>query len=253
MTTPAPAPPHVLVGRVQALGVGRRKSAIDKRPAPPPWRIRPEGLEDDRQANRTHHGGPEKALHHYPFDHYPLWRDEIGAQPLLTAPGAFGENLSTEGWTESNMCVGDMVRFGAALLQVSQGRQPCLTLNLRFGLSDMALRVQKSGRAGWYYRVIEPGVADAGDALQLVARPRPDWPLVRLNRLLYVDRLNRALLTEMAALPELAENWRSLAMRRIASGKVESWTRRLYGSGRRTQRMGDDANDPDGEHGSGAL
>jgi MOSC domain-containing protein YiiM len=251
MTTPAPARPHVLVGPIRTLGVGRRKSAIDKRPTPPPWLIGSEGLEDDRQANRTHHGGLEKALHHYPFDHYPLWRAEIGDPPLLAKPGAFGENLSTEGWTELNVCVGDMVRFGKALLQVSQGRQPCLTLNLRFSRPDMALRVQKNGRAGWYYRVIEAGVADADAALQLVARPRPDWPLARLNRLLYVDPLNRPLLAEMASLPELADNWRSLAARRLANGKVESWTRRLYGSRRRGEEGSED--DANGEHGPGAL
>lgn len=251
MNTPAPVRPHVLVGRVRTLGVGRRKSAIDKRPTPPPWVIGPEGLDGDRQANRVHHGGPEKALHHYPFDHYPLWRAEIGDPPLLATPGAFGENLSAEGWTELNVCVGDLVRFGKALLQVSQGRQPCLTLNLRFRRSDMALRVQKSGRAGWYYRVIEAGVADADATLQVVARPRPDWPLARLNRLLYVDPLNRPLLAEMASLPELADNWRSLAARRLASGKVESWTRRLYGSERRGE--GNSEDDANGEHGPGAL
>ena len=251
MTSLAPARPRVLSGRIRPLGVGSRKSAIDKHPTPPPWVIGAEGLADDRQAIRAHHGGPEKALHHYPFDHYALWRAEIGDRPLLSAPGAFGENLSTEGWTELNVCVGDTIRFGKALLQVSQGRQPCLTLNLRFDRPDMALRVQKSGRAGWYYRVIESGVVEADAILQLVARPRPDWPLARLNRLLYVDPLNRALLAEMAALPELAENWRSLAARRLASGKVESWTRRLYGSGRSGEGSGED--DANGDHGPGAL
>ena len=215
--------PRVFAGRVMPLGEDGRVSAIDKRPVSGPWGIGVHGLVNDSQANRTHHGGPEKALHHYPFDHYALWRAEIG----------------------------DTIRFGKALLQVSQGRQPCLTLNLRFNQPDMALRVQKSGRAGWYYRVIESGVVEADAILQLVARPRPDWPLARLNRLLYVDPLNRALLAEMAALPELAENWRSLAARRLASGKVESWTRRLYGSGRSGEGSGED--DANGDHGPGAL
>lgn len=221
--------PLVLAGRIAALGTSGRSSAIDKRQVSGPWGIGVEGLTNDSQANRTHHGGPEKALHHYAFDHYPAWRAEIGAHPLLEAPGAFGENLSTVGWTEETICIGDIVRFGSSILQVSQGRQPCLTLNLRFDLKNMAMRVQQSGRAGWYYRVLELGIAKEGDILQLIERPCMDWTLARLNRLLYHDVNNRAALADMADIAELSQNWRDLARRRLISGKTESWTRRLYG------------------------
>lgn len=221
--------PRVLVGRIMPLGESGRVSAIDKRPVSGPWGIGLQGLTNDAQANRAHHGGPEKALHHYAFDHYAAWIAEIGDHPLLASPGAFGENLSTVGWTEDDICVGDVIRFGAARLQVSQGRQPCLTLNLRFGLKDMALRVQQNGRSGWYYRVLEPGVAKEGDGLQLIHRAQPDWTLARLNKVLYHDVRNHAELSEMAGLVELSSNWRELARRRLNSGKTEDWTRRLYG------------------------
>lgn len=221
--------PLVLAGAVAPLGEGGHVSAIDKRPLRGPWRIGKTGLENDAQADRKHHGGAEKALHHYAFDHYAEWREEIGAAPALDAPGAFGENLSTSGWTEETVCLGDVIRFGGALLQVSQGRQPCFKLNLRFGLRDMALRLQESGRTGWYYRVLEEGVAKEGDALELVDSPCPDWPLMRLSALLYRDTREREGLAAMATLPYLAEGWRSLAQRRLESGRVESWSARLYG------------------------
>jgi len=227
--TLTPVRPLVLTGRIAPLGDDGTISAIDKRPAPGPWRIGAEGLEGDAQADRKHHGGPEKALHHYGFEHYAVWAKEIGDDPLLHRPGAFGENLSTTGWTEANVCVGDIMRFGAALLQASQGRQPCFKLNRRFRCADMAPRVQKTGRTGWYYRVLETGAARDGDELRLVDRPRPDWPLERLTRLLYRDAKDREGLAAMAALPELAQNWRDLARRRLESGKVEDWSRRLYG------------------------
>lgn len=227
--TPSPAIPIVLAGAVAPLGEAGHVSGIDKRPASGPWRIVKNGLEGDAQADRKHHGGAEKALHHYAFDHYAAWRDEIGARPALDAPGGFGENLSTQGWTEENVCLGDIVRFGGAVLQVSQGRQPCFKLALRFGQRDMALRVQGSGRTGWYYRVLAKGVAREGEALALVERPCPDWPLTRLSNLLYRDARDREGLAAMAALPYLAESWRSLAQRRLESGKVENWSGRLYG------------------------
>lgn len=234
MTLP-PLRPRVFVGEVAPLCAGGPPSAIGKRPAPAPWRIGALGLEGDAQADRKHHGGTEKALHHYPFEHYDFWRREIGERPALLSPGGFGENLSTIGWTEGEVCVGDVIRFGKALAQVSQGRQPCFKLNLRFNVKDMARRVQNNGRTGWYYRVLEPGVAREEDALELVERPSPDWPLARLTDLLYRDSKNREGLAAMAALPTLAESWRALARRRLESGKVENWSARLYGRRRASQ------------------
>ena len=111
------------------------------------------------------HGGPEKAVHHYPFDHYEAWRTELGDIGLLRQPGAFGENLSAVGLTEADVAVGDVFRLGSAIVEVSQGRQPCWKLNERFGQPTVAKSVQASGRTGWYYRVIETG---------LVA-PMPSW------------------------------------------------------------------------------
>jgi MOSC domain-containing protein YiiM len=227
--TPPPVRPLVLIGPVAPLGPGGQMSGIAKTRAPGPWRIGAQGIDGDAQADRKHHGGAEKALHHYAFDHYAVWRAELGDLALLDAAGAFGENLSTQGWTEDNVCIGDVVRFGGALLQVSQGRQPCYKLSLRFGQRDMAKRVQESGLTGWYYRVLEAGTANEGDGFELVERRRPDWPLARLTRLLYRDRDDDAGLAAMASLDELAENWRALASRRLDTGKVENWSARLYG------------------------
>ncbi len=218
----------VLTGRVAPLGDGSATSAIAKTSVEGPVAVGPLGLSGDAQADRRVHGGPEKAVHHYALDHAAAWRADLPGLPdLLERPGAFGENISTHSLTEHDVCVGDLWRAGSALLQVSQARQPCFKLNLRFGVSDMARRVQASGRTGWYYRVIEEGFVAAGDALDLVERPHPDWPLSRLLHHFYVDRLDAAALREIAGLAALTESWRSLAARRLASGAVEDWRRRL--------------------------
>jgi len=221
--------PVVLSGRVSPLGDKGALSGIAKRETGPPWVISRTGVIGDEQADLKNHGGPEKALHHYSYEHYPIWKQQIGYVSALAKRGAFGENLSTQGWTEENVHVGDIVRFGGALLQVSQGRQPCWKLNLRFGRPDMARLVQDSGRTGWYYRVLTPGRADAGDELQLVERLHPQWPLSRVLRLLYADTLDFADLAGMAQLPELAEGWRKIAAKRIERRFVEDWQPRLSG------------------------
>mgnify|MGYP003704690417 CR=1 FL=1 len=89
--------------------------------------------------------------------------------------------------------------------------------------------MQRTGRTGWYWRVLTEGVAEPGDALALCERSRPAWPLARLIRLLYVDTRNWPDLEAAAALPELAESWRMLARRRLETGAVEDWSRRTTG------------------------
>ncbi|MTH35015.1 MOSC domain-containing protein [Paracoccus limosus] len=219
----------LLIGRAAPLPDGGALSGIAKTPVAGPLALGSEGFAGDEQADRRVHGGPEKAVHHYPRDHYDAWARDLGPLPVLAVPGAFGENISTSGMTEDGVAVGDVFRLGSAILQVSQGRQPCWKLSRRFGVADMARRVQDSGRTGWYYRVLQEGSVASGDSLQLIDRLAPDWSLARLWRALYVNRLDRDELAGIAALDVLAEGWRRYAVRRLESGRVEDWTARLEG------------------------
>ncbi len=220
----------LLTGPARPLADGDTLSAIAKTPVEHPLWLGPDGFEGDEQADRRVHGGPEKAVHHYALDHYAVWREELGPLPALEAAGGFGENLSTLGLTESAVAVGDIFQLGTAILQVSQGRQPCWKLNRRFAVPDMARRVQQTGRTGWYHRVLQPGTVAPQDRLELIDRLAPDWTLRRLWHALYVDRLNRNELEGIAALDVLAEGWRKYAVRRLESGRVEDWNRRLDGT-----------------------
>jgi MOSC domain-containing protein YiiM len=226
----------VLAGKVAPLGDdgSNRTSAIAKTPVDGRVWLGETGLEGDQQAELKVHGGPEKALHHYPFDHYAAWRSEwqAGATGLarLGQPGAFGENISTSGLTEAGVCVGDVYRIGSAIVQVSQPRQPCWKLNLRFARADMSRLVQNSRRTGWYYRVLEAGEIGAGDRIERLARPHAQWSIERLLRVLYVERDDRQALEGMAQLDTLSPSWRKTATKRLESGEVESWSKRLDGA-----------------------
>ena len=219
----------LLTGTVRPLGDSGRDSGIDKHPVSAPLWLGAEGLRGDEQADRRFHGGPEKALHHYARDHYPGWLAELGERAVLAAPGAFGENISTLGLTEADVCVGDVFRAGTALIQVSQARQPCWKLDHRFGQRGVAARVQASGRTGWYYRVLQEGWLCAGDTLALCERPHPQWSLARVQDVLNRRVLDADVLHALAALPELSPNWRALFEKRAQAGQVEDWTRRLEG------------------------
>lgn len=222
----------VLVGGLAPLGSRGVPSGIYKRPTTGPLKVQRDGLSGDAQGDRKNHGGPEKAVHHYPYDHYAGWRREIPSLvEQLGTVGAFGENVSSEGMTEKDVCVGDIYRLGTALVQVSQGRQPCWRLNERFGEPTMARQVQESRRTGWYYRVLEEGRLEAGDSIALVERPADGWTLERIMDVLYRDTLNLGSLARLADLPELADSWRKLARRRLERQAVEDWSRRLTAPG----------------------
>ena len=219
----------LLTGAVRPLGDKGVPSGIDKRLVAGPVALTASGLAGDAQGDLRVHGGPDKALHHYPFDHYAHWAEELGALPLLSRCGAFGENLSTLGLTEADVAVGDVFALGSAIIEVSQGRQPCWKLNARFGVADMARRVQISGRTGWYYRVLQAGTVAPESEVRLVERRAPEWSIRRIWQIFYRDPLNRDALAELAELAPLAEGWRRHARRRLDTGTVEDWSRRLSG------------------------
>ena len=214
-------------GQVRAFGPDGQPSAIAKEAVSDLRRVTVTGLEGDAQADLKNHGGRDKALHHYPREHYVTWREALPDRASLFVPGGFGENISTQGITEATICLGDIFTLGSAVVQVSQGRKPCWKLNVRFGMEDMARRVQDTGRTGWYYRVLEEGDVMPGEPLTLVERPCPDWPLSRLWQVLNQSPIDREALAEVAALEVLAPGWRETARKRLGNGEGESLQQRL--------------------------
>lgn len=209
----------LLLGPVAPLQGTNVSSGIVKRAVNDRVWLAADGLQGDGQADLRHHGGPEKALHHYPREHYGPWAQWSQRADLLAHPGAFGENISTTGIDESSVCIGDVFRLGEATVQLSQGRQPCWKLDARFGEKGMARQMQTMGRTGWYYRVLNPGGVQAGDALELLERPHPAWPLSRVIALLFSREASHAADWQRASeLPELAINWRQTFARRVGSG-----------------------------------
>lgn len=219
---------HVLAGRSRPFTRPGTFTGIDKVSLLGAVEVGAQGVVGDEQGDRRIHGGIDKAIHHYPFEHYRQWKAVIGDHPRLEQPGAFGENLSTLGLTEHQVCLGDIFRCGGVLLEVSQTRQPCWKLSDRFQVADMAMRMQTSAMTGWYYRVLEGGVLQAGDQLLLHARPNPQWSLRRVIALLYERTLDVEALSQFSRLP-LVPSWRSLVERRLCTQEVESWNGRMMG------------------------
>jgi MOSC domain-containing protein YiiM len=202
----------ILVGAIAPLG-DKTVSAIAKQIVDAPVRLGFAGFEGDFQADQYHHGGPDKALHHYPFDHYARWRVDAPHPARLARPGAFGENISTTGLCEDDVCIGDRFRVGRALIEVSQGRKPCATQGLFLDWRALPALMVEERRSGWYARVIEEGEVAAGDELTLVERPLPEWSVRRVFGLLIAGdhRGDVPALRALAQMELLHDGWRERA------------------------------------------
>ena len=160
------------------------------------------------------HGGPDKAVCCYAAEHYPFWREALGLAADAFPYGAFGENFTLDGLPESEVCIGDVFQLGTACVQVSQPRMPCWKLGRRWEHPAFPGEVKDSGKTGYYLRVLHPGLVTPGDSIALLERPQPEWPVSRVNDILYVHTQDAALAAEAARLPFLAEAWKSSFRRR---------------------------------------
>lgn len=213
----------IQIGQVQRLEYesptdGRPRSwttAFYKQPVGGSVFVGPLGLAGDAQADRKHHGGPDKAILGYAAAHYPHWQEEWGIATLL--PGAMGENLTLANLDETTVCVGDRWRAGDVVLEVSQPRQPCWKMGRRWQRPELPKRVIQTGRTGWYFRVLQTGELHAGMPLELLERPYPEWTVSRANTVMYERPGQRALLEELANVPPLSHAWREELLDRLAS------------------------------------
>jgi MOSC domain-containing protein YiiM len=209
----------VQAGRIAPLGPDGVPSAFVKRHVAGPVQVGPLGLEGDAQADQRVHGGPYKAVYAYAAAHYLAWTGDFPALAARFVAGGFGENLTVEGLVEDDLCVGDVHGIGTVRLQVCQPRQPCFKLALRFENSRVPKAMVRSGRSGWYYRVLTPGTLTAGDDVRLVERPLPDFPFTGLLEFLYTRGLDEEALERVARTTALPQDLRSQARRELAALK----------------------------------
>jgi len=169
--------------------------------------VRKLGIEGDGQADLTAHGGPDQAVYAYPVEHYAYWEEQLGRDPLPF--GQFGENLSITGIDEASARVGDTLKIGTAVLQVTQPRLPCYKLGIRMGAGKtFPKRFQKSGRVGFYLRVMKEGELAAGDRIERVDVP-DSVTIAEFLKVYGSKRPSRRAISRVLAAPGLSHAWRT--------------------------------------------
>jgi len=181
-------------------------SAYVKSPVNGAVKVGTEGLEGDQQYERRVHGGPDMAVLAYADSHYDDWRDELDIAEM--GPGAFGENLTVEGFDESTVCIGDVWAAGEVRLQVASPRGPCMNISRRWERQDLMAKVLEKGWGGWYLRVLQTGSLAARQPVRRIERLHPDWTVEKVFRLRYAAERDTKAIAKLVKVKELAGKWR---------------------------------------------
>jgi MOSC domain-containing protein YiiM len=186
---------------------GQHKLPVDQA------QLHAETLAGDSVGDRVNHGGPDKAVNVYAFDHYDYWSNVFGT-PL--SPGAFSENFTVRGALETVVCIGDRWRVGDAVLEVSQPRMPCFKLALKHDKKHLVKWVRETGYTGFYLRTITPGLIRPGLNIDVIARDPHAVCIADINAIYYsrgtadADAIRRAL-----EVPALSDSAREIVLARI--------------------------------------
>jgi MOSC domain-containing protein YiiM len=200
----------VNVGTPREVPLGDRviTTSIWKEPVTGRVPVRGVNLEGDDQADRSVHGGPDKAVYAYASEDIAWWTEQRGSD-LGSAP--FGENLTTAGFDVGQARIGEQWAVGSTLLEVRQSRTPCFKLGLRMGDPGFVRTFAKESRPGAYLGILREGDVGAGDAIEVVHRPDHDVTVTLMHRALLHDH---GLLAALLEAPELMPQWRAFALSR---------------------------------------
>ncbi|MGH7960426.1 MAG: MOSC domain-containing protein, partial [Candidatus Binatia bacterium] len=205
---------QIRIGKVGPLA--EEYSAIFKTPIPGPAYVGVTGITGDDHFYHEH-GGTERAIMMYDSGHYADWREEKCPHPELFNYGGFGENIVCTNLTEDNVCVGDVYQVGEeVILEVSEPRNPCYKLNLRYKWPRALKRITRTGRVGWMLRVKRTGYISPGDPIRLVARPYPRWSCLNVKRVIQAKEVSLPLIQELTEVGPLTELVRNYACKRLA-------------------------------------
>lgn len=169
------------------------QTGIFKYPTEKPLYLSKEDVKGDTVIDRVHHAGINKACYLFSADYYPYWKNLY--PDMEWDWGMFGENLTVEGLEESKIKVGNMYRLGSALVQISQPREPCYKLGIRFGTQDILRQFIAHNHPGTYVKILEEGQVAAGDALILVKESENALTVKDFYELIFAKEKNKELLT----------------------------------------------------------
>ncbi|UOE57901.1 MOSC domain-containing protein [Bacillus sp. CMF12] len=188
---------HSWKNREEISGIGKEKieSAF----------LTKDGFLGDGVANTDFHGGPDRAVCLYPFEHYGMWEKEF---KKTFCPPAFGENICAGNMLEKDVFIGDIFSLGESAIQITQGRIPCSTISKHNEEGRLLGRIVETCFTGYFFRVLKEGTVTAGSVLKLEERKQEKVSVLQGNFIMFHDRKNHKAIEELLRIEELADVWR---------------------------------------------
>jgi ferredoxin-NADP reductase/MOSC domain-containing protein YiiM len=183
------------------------RTGIWKEPVRGPCRARRLNLDGDGQGDKAGHGGPNRAVFVYQIESYHHWQEQFGRTDFVY--GQFGENFTVEGLPDNEVCIGDRFQIGGAVFEVAQPRVTCYRIGIRMDEPRMPALLTASGRPGFYFRVLQEGDVEAGDAIVKVGEAQEHMTVTDVNALLYLPGHSREQLERALRIAALSPGWRS--------------------------------------------
>jgi MOSC domain-containing protein YiiM len=171
-----------------------------------------DGFQGDGVANLRFHGGSDRAVCIYPYEHYALWESEF----KTTLPtSTFGENLTVKNMLEKDVHIGDIFQVGEAVIQITQSRIPCSTITKRTNLSLLLNRLVETGYTGYLCRVLEEGVVREDSQITLLKQHCKRLSVLVANDIYFQRLKDKETLEKLLGIQELATKWRESLIGRL--------------------------------------
>ena len=209
---------HFSIGKPKSMKYGENKemtTGICKELAEEVF-LSKDGFLGDGVADLRFHGGPDRAVCVYPYEHYAQWEQEF--QTTLP-PSTFGENITVTNMLERDVFIGDTYQLGEAIIQVTQSRIPCSTISKRLGIPGILPRIVATGYTGYLCRVLKEGIVRKDSQIKLLERRPDSVSILFSNEVYFHRRKDTESMEEIVAIPELAEDWREPLTDRLAKLK----------------------------------
>ena len=203
-------------GKILEVCVGKPKeiiangkpvmSAIYKSPVDGPVNLSLSNLDGDEQANRSVHGGRDKAVYVYSSTHYPYWQEQLGRAEMEASQ--FGQNITVDGLSDDEVKIGDRFQLGGAVVSVAQPRIPCAKLGTRMGDPTFPNIFLLTGRLGYYLHVEEEGALQAGDEMSLLESAEHNVTITALWRTVFTPAHDLKIAEIAIDFPHLDNDWK---------------------------------------------
>lgn len=220
-------------GQVENLFIGRPKelvSRLDKKKvfltgieksSVQELDVRDDEIIGDQCHLLKHHGGPDRVLHQMSQRAYDLWHIQYPQHRKSLVPGAVGENLfSSSSMHDGNVCLGDTFQIGGCQVQITEGRNPCNTIDAKVGVPGIYQFIKESCVSGWFYRILKPGLIRVGDEIKLVERLHEDMTVERAFQVVMKDKGPEAEIQACKSIAEMSGRWKETCDKILSASKL---------------------------------